>query len=297
MISVVIPVYKNKEQLLRNIHHNLRYLKNCEIIIVNDYPSESFHKELEDIKSVKILTNERNLGFGLAVNRGVVSATHKHILLLNSDVLLHDTSYRLALPYFDQHEVFAVSFAQKEQNGSVVGKNSFFWRNGLFFHEKSRDNTLGINGWAEGGTCMIDRNKFLKLGGFDQLYFPFYWEDIDLSYRAWKMGYKILYDPDIHVEHHHASTISTYFTSSYIRNVSFRNQFIFIWKNITDNQLIFSHLLYLLPNVIYYLLKQEYAFIRGFTQALPKIRRVIEKRNYDRKSIVKSDKEILNQFI
>ncbi|PJE58197.1 MAG: glycosyltransferase family 2 protein, partial [Candidatus Portnoybacteria bacterium CG10_big_fil_rev_8_21_14_0_10_36_7] len=49
-----------------------------------------------------------------------------------------------------------------------------------------------------------------SLNGFDELYSPFYWEDIDLSYRAWKTGYTVLFDPQVLVEHHHETTIRTF---------------------------------------------------------------------------------------
>ena len=60
---------------------------------------------------------------------------------------------------------------------------------------------------------------WLKLGGMDTLYSPFYWEDIDLSYRAWKSGYQILYDPNIIVEHHHESTIAKYFDKKKVSDI------------------------------------------------------------------------------
>jgi hypothetical protein len=52
-----------------------------------------------------------------------------------------------------------------------------------------------------GGATAWDRKRFLMLGGFDSLYFPGYWEDVDLSWRGWKRGWRCLYEPRSVVYH------------------------------------------------------------------------------------------------
>lgn len=293
-ISVVIPVYKNKEQFLTNLKHNLTYMKDCEVVIVNDYPEESLHDDLAGL-SVILLENDKNLGFGPTVNRGVKHATKKYVMLLNTDVKLHDGSFSHTLELFrNDPNLFAVSFAQIEKSGQIVGKNQIYWENGLFKHRKANDLTEGINGWAEGGSSIFDRDKYLQLGGFDPLYSPFYWEDVDLSYRAWKRGWKVLFDPGVLVEHHHESTISTYFKQQLIKTISYRNQLIFIWKNITDSDLLTDHFLNLPLLKLSMLKKREWIFFRALIEATKCIG-IIRKRRADA-VIKKSDKEILNQF-
>jgi GT2 family glycosyltransferase len=49
--------------------------------------------------------------------------------------------------------------------------------------------------YGGGGSCAFDRRKFLELGGFDELLAPFYMEDTDVGYLAWKRGWKVLYQP------------------------------------------------------------------------------------------------------
>lgn len=124
------------------------------------------------------------------------------------------------------------------------------------------------------------------MGLLDELYNPFYWEDIDLSYRAWKAGYKILYDPTIKVEHHHESTIGKYFDKSKVLKIAFRNQMIFQWKNLTDKDLILKHLLSI----------PKFIFIPGFFQALFMLPKILQSRKKTIKLFIKSDKEIVNQF-
>ena len=296
MISVVIPVFKNTELFLANLKHNLPYLAGCEIIIVNDDPSESIRHDLKTFHII-LIENDRNLGFGESVNRGVNKARGEFVLLLNSDVVVQDSSYKKALNFFKKNAaLFAVSFAQIEKDGSTVGKNSFYWARGMFYHRKATDLTFGANGWAEGGSCLIHKKKFMQLSGFDNLYKPFYWEDIDLSYRAWKAGYEILFDSKVVMTHHHESTIGKYFSEDVIKTAAFRNQFIFIWKNITDPDLSFSHVALLFWNMVYYMLKSEFNFFKGFIRASFMLQKILAKKYVQQKQYIYKDREILKKF-
>lgn len=290
MISVIIPTYKNKKLLIDNLKKNLQFLNDCEIIVVNDNPHEQLKKSFKkDFPKVSAIDNEKNLGFGPAINLGAAKAKGQYLMFLNNDVQLLDNSYLAALDKFSANpNLFSVSFSQKEKNGTIVGKNKFFWKKGFFQHSSVNNLDSGINGWAEGGSCLIDKEKFEKLGGFDPIYSPFYWEDIDLTYRAWKAGYENIFMPEIKVIHHHKSTIAKYYNKHKIKQIAFRNQLLFIWKNITDKNLIKEHGLYLLKT----LLTQGADFILGFFQALLKRTKIKRDNN-----IKLTDKEILNKFL
>ena len=295
MISIIIPTY-NKKQLLQNISKNMQFFNGCEVIVVNDNPKESLKDDLKTFKNFTLIENNQNLGFARSVNRGVRKATKKYVLLLNDDVLLFDESYKKAIGLFEKNPLlFAVSFAQKERDNAIVGKNILYWKKGLIFHAKAKDMKFGYNAWADGGSCLIDKNKLLQLGGFDSIYAPFYWEDIDLSYHAWKQGYKILFDPTILVQHRHESTIGKYYSQRFIKITAYRNQLMFIWKNITDPLLLFQHFLFIPYNCVYYLLKGEKEFILGFIDALKSINTLfVKSRRKDNLKI--SDRKILSQF-
>jgi len=297
MISVIIPTYV-KQQLLRNLRQNLTFLKECEILIVNDNPKYSLKNDLKEFKNIVLIENGQNLGFAVSVNKGVKRATKKYIMLLNDDVLLLDSSYRKAIGLFAKDpSLFAVSFAQKEKDNSIVGKNILYWKRGIIYHSKAKDARFGQNAWADGGACLIDKDKFLELGGFDPIYSPFYWEDIDLSYQAWKQGYKILFAPDILLEHHHKSTIGKYFSNNLIETTAFRNQFSFIWKNIIDVDLLFKHIFFLPINLIYYsLLKKQKNFVRGFSSAVMNLKVILTTRKKSNSFRKVSDKNILALF-
>ncbi len=297
MISVVIPVYKKRAMFLKNLQHNLAFLKGCEVIIVNDDPQESIKKDLSNFPVI-LIENKNNLGFGGAVNTGIKRTGSKFIMLLNSDVVLNDDRFKIALEYFQKNKnLFAVSFAQKEKGNRVVGKNRIFWQSGFLQHQAVTNIKEGINAWAEGGACVIDKSKLNELGGFDEIYAPFYWEDIDLSYRAWKSGYEVLFVPKISVEHFHESTISGYFNPKMIKTIAYRNQIIFVWKNITDRSLFWKHLFLLKLNILSRLLKGDVLLLKGYYLALQKLPIILKKRKSQKKLFTYTDRDIINKFL
>jgi GT2 family glycosyltransferase len=95
--------------------------------------------------------------------------------------------------------------------------------------------------YTSGGCMCVRKNKFLQLGGFDSSFFPFYFEDTDLCWRARKMGLKILYEPSITLLHQSHYTINKFYTP-FERDVFYwKNYFLFIWKNINDSELRRQH--------------------------------------------------------
>ncbi len=93
-----------------------------------------------------------------------------------------------------------------------------------------------------GGSSAFDRRKFLELGGFDELFRPFYYEDTDLGHLAWKRGWKVLYQPASVVHHEHRGTIGKNFTEESIGVVVKKNAILYCWKNIHDWKMLASHL-------------------------------------------------------
>jgi O-antigen biosynthesis protein len=95
--------------------------------------------------------------------------------------------------------------------------------------------------YGGGGSCAFDRRKFLELGGFDHLLAPFYLEDTDLGYLAWKRGWKVLYQPRSVVYHEHRGTIGKRFSEEHIQTVLKKNFLLFCWKNIHEWPRLTSH--------------------------------------------------------
>jgi len=289
-ISIIIPVYKNYDMFYLYLEINKKYFDGCEVIIMNDYPLENITKQVKKIYSEAIVVNnKKNFGFAGNVNRGVLKAIRNYVFLLNSDVVLKDNSFLTAIKHFKTNsKLFAVGFAQVEKDGKIIGANRAYFNNGLINHSHLTPNPYHLTPifWAEGGSSIFRKKLFIDLGLFDDLYNPFYWEDVDLSYRAWKSGYRVLYEPNIKVEHYHESTISKYFDKPKILKIAFRNQMIFQWKNLTDKDLILKHL-FNIPRFI---------FFPGFFDAFIRLPKILQARRKTVRLFKKTDKEILSLF-
>ena len=148
--------------------------------------------------------------------------------------------------------------------------------------------------YASGGASAYAKEKYLTLGGFDELYYPFYWEDTDLSYRAWKQGWKVFYQPQSVVYHKHQGTIGKAFKQSYIKEIYYRNRLLFIWRNVTNPLYLTQHLLWLLPHLIGTVLIGKLYYVKGFLLAIKNVGMIWELRKREKQSHQRNDFEIFN---
>lgn len=191
---------------------------------------DTFHKKEVTVTLVHL---KRNLRFAGAANIGVLLAKNELVFLCNNDVVLEKKCLEFLRPHFDAEAVFAVGCMEYEDSNrdKKSGKNILYFERGLFQHNRASDFTSGETAWASGGSALFDRYKWLELNGFDRAFYPAYWEDIDLSYRARRQGWKVLFESNAVVYHKHESTHSDLFGQKKIAQMSWRNAFVFTWKN------------------------------------------------------------------
>lgn len=302
-VSVIIPNFNGQALLAKNLPKVITACPNCEIIVVDDSSHDDSVAYLEkNFKNVAVIKNKKNLGFARAVNIGAKKASSKFILLLNTDIAPQSNFLESALSHFKNGKntkLFAVALAdQSHEDGKIIvrGRGGAKFTKGFLNHFAQKPQK-GETLWVSGGSGLFDREKFERLGGFDPVFAPFYWEDIDLSYRARKVGLKCIFELKAKVDHYHEEgTIKKTHSSFFIKTVSYRNQFLFVWKNISDYAMISLHLLWLPYHFLRALLTLDIAFFLGFLWALAKIPQLIFKSQLSDVSGQLSDKEILNAF-
>lgn len=299
-ISVIIPNYNGAKLLEKNLPKVLEavsfYKKGkAEIIIVDDASTDNSLDLVKD-KNVVVLKNEKNLGFSSTVNKGVGKARGDIIVLLNTDVYPQENFLEPLLKRFEDESVFAVGCLDKSAEGGKIverGRGLGEWKRGFLIHrrgEVDKTNTL----WVSGGSGAFRKSIWDKLGGLNELYNPFYWEDIDLSYRALKSGYKIFFEPKSVVFHEHEKgSIKEKYTSSQIKAIAYRNQFIFVKENATDYDLKFKHLAWLLYHFIKALISGDKAFFIGYFKFLVLLPKVIKSSLNYQKLFIFSDKQVI----
>ena len=299
-VSVIIPNYNGRQILGKNIPSVLANCPGCEVIVVDDGSLDDSVQFLKTVKGIKLVTQEKNRGFAATVNNGVKRASGDLVLLLNSDVSPLTGFLQPLVEHFKGNDkLFAVAAADisYEAGGKKIkGRGGASISKGLFSHyalPPIAAQTL----WVSGGSGLFDRKKFLALGGFDISYAPFYWEDIDLSYRARKAGYFCLFEPKSKVNHYHdQGAIKSSKSESYIKAISYKNQFVFFWKNISDFQYNIAHLIYLPYHMAIALAKADWPFFRGFFKAALQIPSIILDYQQEFPKTETSDREILKHF-
>lgn len=304
-VDVVVPNYNGfsllKENLPKVIEESEKY--GGKIIIVDDGSDKKDFENVSDFvsklnkKNVVLLRSERNLGFSSTVNRGVRESAADFIVLLNTDVEPSENFLDEALNDLQSNDnLFGVGFMDKSiENGRTVlrGRGLATFKKGFLVHRRGEVDKMDTF-WISGGSSVIRRELFWKLGGMDTLYDPFYWEDIDLSYRARKGGYSIEFNPKSVVVHKHSEgSIKKHFSNFQVKVTAYRNQFIFIWKNITDLNLIISHLLWLPYYLLTSVLTLDIAFLLGFLLATAKLPDIIMKRSEQKKFYKMKDSDLL----
>lgn len=313
-LSFIIPNYNGGELLKKNLPKLMESINECregnvEIIIPDDGSTDNSKKviakfiqsiEGSGISAATIENhNKREAGFSKNVNRAAKIAKGDILILLNTDVSPHKNFLTPLLRHFYDEKVFAVGCMDESlENGKKVlrGRGIGEFRRGFLVHsrgEVDKNNTL----WVSGGSGAFRKSMWDKLRGFDEAYNPFYWEDIDLSYRALKSGYITVFEPDSIVTHaHEEGAIKKKFKQKYIKKISYRNQFIFMWKNITDPVLILGHFLWLPYYFVKSAIAGDWEFFSGFFEATLKLKQVLGSRETAKKMSIYKDHHIIQSY-
>jgi GT2 family glycosyltransferase len=314
-ISIVIPNYNGEELLKKNLSKVLDSVKDykngkIEIIIPDDASKDNsveiIAKFITSIKEKHIIgktihnDDRAKGGFSANVNRGAGLATGDILLLLNSDVIPKKGFLENLLKHFSDEKVFGVGCMDESvEDGKIVlrGRGIGKWHKGFLQHSAGKldkTNTL----WVSCGSAAFRKSLWNKLGGLQNMYNPFYWEDIDLSYRGQKSGYKVIFEKESVVTHEHSKgAILTNYKPEPVRIIAYRNQFFFVWFNITNVGFLMSHLFWLPYHLLNAIKGKDRAFLIGFWQAFRKLPQVLTVRAKNKKFFTVSDKQILQQFI
>ena len=277
--SIIIPNYNGEKLLAENLPKVIktcekRNKKDWEIIVVDDCSSDNSIFFLKDNYSqVKIVINKKNKGFAFSCNRGVKMARGEIVILLNSDVVPEQNFIKPLLPYFAKKDTFSVSCLEKVKQRNIIslhGRGKGILSKGFFLHQKYPEyKQAGYSLWAVGGASAFNKKIWLEIGGYDLIFSPFYWEDVDLGFCGWLKGYKTYFEPKSIVWHNHEEgTIKTYYQQSFIESINYKNQFLFYWKYFLQGKYLFWHLFWLPYHFITSLLNKKWSFFKGFILAL-----------------------------
>jgi GT2 family glycosyltransferase len=224
-LSIVIVTWNAKKYVRECLTSLLRQTIDCSIeIIVVDNASTDGTPDLvrDEFPQVRLIRNDRNLGFAAANNIGLRETLGDYIYLINSDVVVPDDCLAAVFGYMQQNpEIGLLGPQMRGPDGKVRRStmrfptvwNSFCWAVALssifrhsklwggflmqdFAHDTVRDVDV-LNGWF----WVVRRKAFDQVGLLDERFFM-YGEDIDWSYRFHQSGWRAVFYPGASALHY-----------------------------------------------------------------------------------------------
>lgn len=287
-ISVVIPNYNGVHLFPDTIPALLKALeytrKKYEIIIIDDCSSDNSVEFLnQTYPQIRVIQNEINQGFSKTINKGIFAAENELILLLNSDVQLTETYFTDQFKYFELPDTFGVM-------GKIIGWDNEEVQDGAKYPEmegfklktslnylptESAGDNLLYSLYLSGANALVNKEKLIFLGGFNELFSPFYIEDVDLSVRAWRCGYKCYFESNSICRHKTSESIRGKEKKIYIRTIYNRNKLFFHAIHLKGLYFV-GWLIQTLFELIFRILTQRMDYLKSFTE-LWKNREAIKK--------------------
>jgi len=253
-----------------------------EIIVVDNNSTDNSTELIQkEYSNVRLIANNFNAGFSKANNQGIKIAKGRYVLLLNPDTVVEEKCFEKCIEYMDDHdEVGGLGVKMIDGSGTFLPESkrglptplvAFYKIFGLsrLFPKSKRFGAyhlgyLPMNEINEvdilsGAFMWLRKSVIDKIGGLDEAFFM-YGEDIDLSYRIVKAGYKNIYFPASEIIHFKGE--STKKSSVNYVLVFYRAMIIFAKKHFSDpNARIFS---FLINTAVYF--RAFLALIRRFVE-------------------------------
>jgi GT2 family glycosyltransferase len=310
-VSIVIPNW-NGADLLRSylpsvLEAKEKYQGRTEIIVVDDASTDpSVNLLSKEFPDVKLIVHDKNRGFGKACWSGALAARYPVLIFLNSDVKVDPLFIAPLVKCFEDPDVFTASpliFDEDKELSNVTISIPYLRRGKLRY--KSIPPQLLLNSptvlprpWYTlfplGGAFAVDRERFITLQGFDDLFEPFYYEDTDLGFRAWRRGWQCVVVPGARVTHYHQGTIARSFKKFKVKAIRKRNRLFFIWKNFTTTRLLWQHIFFQILRLCYRPFCLDGMVHVATILAIPGFSKAMRKRRAEKNDAVYSEEKIFN---
>ncbi len=218
------------------------------LLVVDDASTDDSPQKIATLfPSIQLLRLPVNVGFGQAVNEAMRTLSTPWVFILNNDLALRtDFFERLietckSLGGSDLFAIGAKTLQWESHEPNHAGMRAR-WKERMIVQEGFDTDELTPTDFIQGGSCLVDREKFLALEGFCPIYHPGYWEDYDLAYQARRHGWKNYYEPRA-VAYHWGKRSMRALLGDYRLSLTIkRNHLLFNWVNLADKGLLVRHL-------------------------------------------------------
>lgn len=245
-VSIVIPVYGQLGYTLSALHslslHKSKY--SFEILIGDDCSIDETEAVLRPLKGIKYIRHAENGGFIVNCNKTTEAASGKYLILLNNDTRVVDGWLDELI---DSFTIFPnagmVGSKLFYPDGSLQEAGGIVWRDGSCWnYGRNQDPNWPEFCYARrvdfvsGASIATPLSLWKKLGGFDKLYCPAYYEDSDYAFRVRQAGFETWFQPLSRVIHYEGKTSGTDLNTG-VKAYQVRNatKFYERWKDVLAN--------------------------------------------------------------
>jgi len=209
LVSVIIVNYNGKsylEECLASLS-KIEY-KNYEIILVDNNSTDTSVEYVKNTyPAITIIKLNDNYGFAEPNNIGAKNAKGEFLLFLNNDTEVSQNFIGEMVKVLEHDPKIAICQSLLlKLNGEVDSSGDFIDILGRAYSSKDKVNEVKKILSARGASMMVRKDSFWDLGGFDKKFFASF-EDVDLGWRAWIWGYKIVLVPNSIVYHKGGQTV------------------------------------------------------------------------------------------
>jgi len=308
-VSIIIPNWNGADLLSVYLPSVLeakkKYRGKVEVMVVDDASTDSSVRLVqEEFPDIKIVVHKHNRGFGKACWSGAQAARSPILILLNSDVKVAPDFIGPLVECLQDPTVFAASpliFNDRGELSNVTISIPYFRRGKIRYRSFAPQQLLNDsaplpNPWYTlfpiGAAFAVNRARFIEMQGFDDLFYPFYYEDTDLGFRAWRRGWKCIVVPEARVTHYHTGTIARSFKQLKVSAIRKRNRLLYLWKNLTSTRLLRQHILFQLLRVCYRPFCLDGMTLVATVLSIPGFSQAMRRRREEQNCIVNSEEKI-----
>jgi GT2 family glycosyltransferase/predicted SAM-dependent methyltransferase len=210
MVTIVIPVFNQHDTTEECIRAILDNTQDCEIVIVDNGSSPPIRPPFSGFIETRVIRNEENKGFPVAVNQGIRDAKGDTIILLNNDVIVTpgwaerltarlDEGYSLVGPLTNycagMQQVQLPAYANRDDLDKEAS----------YLSEQCNGEVEEVN-WIIGFCMAFRKALFDEIGPFDESLWPCSGEEIDFCFRAREAGHRIGIAQDVYLHHEGSQT-------------------------------------------------------------------------------------------
>jgi len=253
-------------------------------LVDNESADSSLSYVQETYPEVKIISKKNRYLY--SYNEVISELDHELVMLLNSDIRIERNSLECLQKNFDDEKMFSVApdiFSWDEDGPSAEPSSRClqlrYYQGRLFWVDVgvAIEKELPEPSYVLGAAGLFDRKKLVQIGGLDEIYFPYYWEDAELGFQASIRGWRKRTEEQVLAYHLGAHSLTR---DDSVEEIHLRNEYIFMWKNMCDLKKLIESTITLCIHAFRYRFGGPRRYVRAVVAALWKLMQYAKSSRY-----------------